>query len=113
MADIHEQRTNIKFWFELGKTFTETHEIMKNVCGDQCISRIWIYEWFKRFKDGRQSTHDELHLGRPSTSCDDAHVAQIREIVGSNRLLTVREIEECNISIRSCHDILSTKLEMH
>jgi hypothetical protein len=56
----------------------------------------------------------KLRLGRPSVSCDGAHVAQIREIVGSNRCLTVREIsDECNISIGSCHVILTTKLEMH
>jgi predicted DNA-binding protein YlxM (UPF0122 family) len=49
----------------------------------------------------------------PHMSCDDAHVAQAHEIVHSNRL-TVREIaEECNISIGSCHDVLTTTLEMH
>jgi hypothetical protein len=58
----------------------------------QCMSRTRCYEWFKIFKDGRQSTHDEPSLGRTSTSCDDAHVAQVREIGCSNRRLTVREI---------------------
>jgi hypothetical protein len=75
------------------------------------MSRTRCYECFKRFKDGRQSTHDEPRLGRPSASCDDAHVPQFREIVHSTRRVT--EIaEECNISKRSCHDILTTKLEM-
>jgi hypothetical protein len=46
-------------------------------------------------------------------SCDDAHVAQVHKIMRPNRLLIVWEIEECNISIGSCHDILTTKLEMH
>jgi hypothetical protein len=47
-------------------------------------------------------------------SCGDAHIAQVREIMRSNHRLTVREIaEECNISIGSCHGILTTKLEMH
>jgi hypothetical protein len=47
-------------------------------------------------------------------SRDDAHVAQIREIVRSNRRLTVQEItEECNVSIALCHDILTTKLEIN
>jgi hypothetical protein len=81
MADNHEQRINIKFCFKLGKMFTETREVMKNGYGDQCINRTHCYEWFKQFKDGWQSTHDEPHLGIPSTSCDDAHVAQVREIV--------------------------------
>jgi hypothetical protein len=58
----------------------KTHEMMKKVYGDQCMSRTRCYEWFKRFKDGRQSLQDEPRLGRPSTSCDDAHVAKVREI---------------------------------
>jgi hypothetical protein len=77
--------------------FTETHEIMKN--GHQCMSRTRYYEWFKRFTDGRQSTHDELRLGRPSTSCDDVHVAQDREIMRSNRRFTVQKtVKQCNIT---------------
>jgi histone-lysine N-methyltransferase SETMAR len=82
--------------------------MVKNFYGDKGMSRIHCYELFKRFKDGRQSTHYEPRLGRLSTSCDDAHVAQFRETVRSNRRLTVQEIVE-----GSCHDILTTKLEMH
>jgi hypothetical protein len=85
----------------------------KNVYSDQCMSRTQCYEWFKQFKDSRQSAHDEPYLGQPSTSCDDAHVVQVHEIVHSDRRLTVQEtVEECYISIGSCHDILMTKLEM-
>jgi hypothetical protein len=88
--------------------------MMKNIYGDQCISRKRYYEWFKLFKDGRQSIHDEPRLGRPSTSYDDAHVAHVREIVCINRRLTMREIgEKCSISIGSCHDILTTKLQIN
>jgi hypothetical protein len=35
MVDIHEQRINIKFCFKIGKTFTESNEMMKNVYSDQ------------------------------------------------------------------------------
>jgi hypothetical protein len=91
------------------ENFYETHEMTKNVYGDQCMRSTRCSEWFKRFNDGRQSTHDEPRLGQPSTSCDDAHVAQVREIECSNCRLKVKEIaEECNISIGSCHD--TTKL---
>jgi hypothetical protein len=101
MADIHEQRINIKFCFKLLKTFTETHEMMKNVYGDQCMSHTRCYVWFKRFEDGKQSTHDELCLGQPSMSCDDAHVVQVCEIMHSNRSTVWEIAEECNISIGS------------
>jgi hypothetical protein len=114
MADIHKQRINIKFCFKLGKTFTETYEMMKTIYGDQCMSHTRCYDRFKRFKDGQQSTHDEPHLRQPTMSCDNTHVGQVRKIVHSNRPLTVRETpEECNISTGSCHDIRITKLEMH
>ena len=33
-----EQRANIKFSFKLGKTFTETHQMMKKVYGDDCLA---------------------------------------------------------------------------
>jgi predicted DNA-binding protein YlxM (UPF0122 family) len=86
----------------------------KNVYGDQCMSQTGCHEWFKRFMDSWLSTHDEPRLGRPTMSYDDTHVVQVCEIMHSNPHLTVREIaEERNISIGSCHDILTTKLEMH
>jgi hypothetical protein len=31
----------------------ETLDMMKNIYGDQCMSRTQCYEWFKRFKDGQ------------------------------------------------------------
>jgi hypothetical protein len=100
MANIHEQRINIKVCFKLGKMFMETHEMMKNVNGDQSMSHTCCYKWFKGFKDSQQSTHDEPHFGRPSTPCDDAHVAQVHEIMRSNCRFIVWEIaEECNILI--------------
>jgi hypothetical protein len=73
-----------------------------------------LLELFKRFKDSQQSTNDEPCLGQLSTLCDDYYDAQVHEIVRSDSHLTVQEIaEECNISIGSCHDILTAKLEMH
>jgi hypothetical protein len=63
MADIHMQHINITFCFKLGNMFTETHEMMKNVNVDQCMSCAHCYEWFKRFEDGRQPTH-EPRLGQ-------------------------------------------------
>jgi hypothetical protein len=48
--------------------------MMKNIYGDQRMSCTRCYKWFK---DGWQSTLDELRLGWLSTSCDDAHIVQV------------------------------------
>jgi len=50
MTDI-----DIKFCVKLGKSFTETHKTMQNAYGDQCLGRTRCYDWFERFKHGRQS----------------------------------------------------------
>jgi hypothetical protein len=94
MADVHEQRINIKFCLKLGKTFTETHEMVENVYGEHYMSCTCCCEWFKKCKEGWQSTHVGARLGRPSTSCDYAHVAHVCELMHSDRCLTVWEIAE-------------------
>ena len=45
-----EQKANIKFYFKIGKNFTETFQLMIQVYGDDCLSRSRVHEWFQRFK---------------------------------------------------------------
>ncbi|EGI70284.1 FLJ37770-like protein [Acromyrmex echinatior] len=66
-----EQRANIKFCFKLGKTFTETHNLMKQVYGDNCVARASIYEWYTRFKNGREDINDDAHTGRPKSTINE------------------------------------------
>lgn len=55
---IIEQRIVVKFHFKLGKTATETYNLLKEVYGSECLSRARVFEWFKRFKDGRQDVEE-------------------------------------------------------
>jgi len=59
---------NIKFCYKLGKTVTETHEMLVQVYGTEAVSRKCVYNWFKRFRDRKETTEDKPHSGRPSTS---------------------------------------------
>ncbi|KAJ8945278.1 hypothetical protein NQ318_016048 [Aromia moschata] len=34
-----EQRVNLKFLVKLGKTFTEAYAMLKELCGNECLSR--------------------------------------------------------------------------
>ncbi|KAJ4447940.1 hypothetical protein ANN_09949, partial [Periplaneta americana] len=63
-----EQRVNIKFCYKLGKTATETHGMLVQVYGREAVSRKCVYEWFKRFREGKETIEDEQRSGRPSTS---------------------------------------------
>lgn len=88
--------------------------MIRRVYGGNSLSRTQCYEWFRRFKSGRESIEDDHRSGRPSTSTDDSHVSQIDEIVHSNRRLTIREMsDDCGISFGSCQRIWTEHLRMH
>jgi len=63
-----EQRANVKFCVKLGKSATETYYLLKKVNGDECLSHTQVFEWFKRFEEGREEIGDDQRPGRPSTS---------------------------------------------
>ena len=48
MAEVDEQRVCIKFCVRLGKTGSETFEMLKQAFGDSCMSRSRTFEWFGR-----------------------------------------------------------------
>jgi len=66
MADVKEQRICIKICFKLNKSAAETHRMLKEAFGEQALSQARTFEWFKLFKDGRESVEDSKHSGRPS-----------------------------------------------
>ncbi|KAJ8939419.1 hypothetical protein NQ318_020874 [Aromia moschata] len=72
-----EQRVNLKFLVKLGKTFTEAHAMSKQVYGNDCLSRKQVFEWFKRFKQERETTEDDPRPGQPSTSKTDENIEKL------------------------------------
>ncbi|KAJ8956287.1 hypothetical protein NQ318_015023, partial [Aromia moschata] len=66
-----DKRTNgliSSFVLNWGKLFTEAYGMLKEVYGNECLSRTQVFEWFQRFKEGRETTEDDPRPGRPSTS---------------------------------------------
>ena len=57
--DTLEERYAIKFCFKLGKNARETYEMLQTTFGASCINRAWVFEWHKRFKEGRESVRDD------------------------------------------------------
>lgn len=77
MAEVDEQRVCIKFCVRLGKTGSETFEMLKQAFGDLCMSRSRTFEWFGRFKNGRTSTANDDRSGRPNTATTPSKVEQV------------------------------------
>ena len=62
--DILEERYAIKFCFKLGKNATETYRKLQTAYGASCMNQASVFEWHKRFKEGRKSVRDDKRWGR-------------------------------------------------
>jgi hypothetical protein len=108
-----DQRMDMKFCFKLGKTATETHEMLVRVYGDAAMYRRTVYKWFERFRGGAELTADVQRSGRPPISETDENVSKINEMIRENRTLTIREIfNASNISFGLVQLVLTKNLNM-
>ena len=67
-SDTLEEWHAIKFCFKLGKNATETYGMLQTVFRPSfrpsCMNRASVFEWHKKFKEGRQSVRDVERCGR-------------------------------------------------
>jgi len=83
------------------------------VYGDNGMKKTAVYNWVKRFSEGRESVTDEERSGRPAISRTEENIANVRQIVRENRRLTVRSIaEQVNIDRETVRNILTEDLDM-
>ena len=55
-----EQGVNLKFLVKLKKTSpTECIKLLKDVYGNNLMSRSRVFEWHKRFSEGREEVEDD------------------------------------------------------
>ena len=62
--DTLEERYAIKFCFKLGKNATETYGMLQAAFQPSCMNRAPVFQWHKRFKEGRESLRDDERCGR-------------------------------------------------
>ena len=60
--DTLVERYAIKFCFKLGKNASETYGMLRTAFGESCMNRASVFEWHKRFHEGRES--DDERCGR-------------------------------------------------
>ena len=102
MSEFVEQRSAIKFCLRNEISVSETFRMLQKAFGDLTMSQKNVYKWYKDFKEGRERVDDLERPGRPSTSIDEQHVNQIKELVlfpklkrplQGHRFDTIKEIQ--------------------
>jgi hypothetical protein len=111
MADLKEQCICVKFCFRLGKTASETHEMLKTAFGDNAKGRTQTFDWFSRFKRVETSVEDSERSGRPSTGRTGENVENVCKVVNEDRRNTITEISgRLGLSYGTCQPKTSGKM---
>ena len=114
MSEFVEQRTAIKFCLQNEISVAETFSMLQKAIADLTMSQKNVYKWYKDFKEGRERVDDLELPGRPSTSTNEQHVNQIKELVHKNRRLTIRDLAgTIGISRRSLNIVSKYILGRH
>ena len=61
--DTLEERHAIKLCFKLRKNATETYGMLQTAFRPSCKNQASVFEWHKRFKEGRESMRDDERCG--------------------------------------------------
>ena len=83
----------MKFCFQLGKTSSETIQMMQKAFGNECMIKTRIKEWYNRFKGDRTSVDSDSRSNRPLTTKTLDNIERVRLTIEGDRRLTVRELE--------------------
>ena len=66
----------IKFCFKLGKNATEMYGMLQTAFGASCMNWASVFEWHKRFKEGRESVRDDEGVGGVRKSIHQSWLAK-------------------------------------
>jgi len=72
-----------------------------------------VFDWRKRFSEGRESLKDDDRPGRPRTAVTDDNTEKVRDVIRKDQRLGVRAVaEEVNLDRQSVRGILREELNM-
>ena len=63
-SDTLVEQYAIKFCFKLEKNAIETYGMLQTAFWPSCMNWASVFEWHKRFKEGRESVRDDERCGR-------------------------------------------------
>ena len=105
--DTLEERYAIKFYFKLGKKATETYGMLQTAFRPSCMNRASVFEWHKRFKEGRESVRDDGRCGRSKQVRTPELIGQIKNFMDKDRRVSIETISaQFDVSVGTVHNYL-------
>ena len=111
--DTLEEQYAIKFCFKLEKNATETYGMLQTAFGPSCMKRASVFEWHKRFKEGRESVRDDERCGRSMEVRTPELIGQIKNFMDKDRRMSIETISaQFDVSVGTVHTIICEELKM-
>lgn len=87
--------------------------MIKSAYKEDALSDRQVFRWHNSFLEGREEVDDEDRAGRPSTTTTADNVTRVRELLISDRRLSVRLMADMlNISKTQVYDIVTNHIGM-
>ena len=111
--DTLEEQYAIKFCFKLGKNATKTYGMLLTAFGPSCMNRASVFEWHKRFKEGRESVRYDERCGRSKEVRTPELIGQIKNFMGKDRRVSIETISaQFDVSVGTVYTIIHEELKM-
>lgn len=106
------QRIIVKFLAKENVLPSEIFTRLQAQFEDKCMSKARVFDWAKKFREGRDRVENIPHLRRPKTSVTPDNVGTIDQLIRADRRITVRKLsEEVGISVGSVEAIVHNELK--
>ena len=112
--DTLEEQYAIKFSFKLGKNdTTEMDGMLQTAFRPSCMNRASVFEWHKRFKEGRKSVRDDEGCGRSKEARTPELIGQIKNFMDKDHRVSIETISaQFDVSMGTVHPIIHEELKM-
>lgn len=113
MNRMLEQRANVKFCLQLGKSVTETWSMIRQAYSDEVMGYMQCFKWHGvrvRVKSKRISLEDDKLSGRPATCVIPGNVEKTNKLLHEDHQRTINIIAD--VVGLSLHTILMSELTM-
>ena len=91
----------------------ETYGMLQTAFQPSCINRTSVFEWHKRFKEGRESVRDDERGGRSKEVRTPELIGQIKNFMDKDHRVSIETISaQFDLSVRTVHTIIHEELKM-
>ena len=87
--------------------------MLQNAFGAFCKNRAWVFEWHKRFKEGRKSVRDDERCRRSKEVRTPELIGQIKNFMDKDCCMSIETISALfDVSVGTAHTIFREELKM-